>query len=294
MIAEKKLVASVAEDRWWGVLPASILNLITMKLYDFRRICSLGNLWHSLTHNFFPDLSSDAVLNATQLENCHRILEFGRKELNYVGLTETAKYVTNIRQKLTDGDCKTYQQYLDQVDILDELTGNEIEGMVFGFIPKDHGSYFQQDALFGVDVNEKIHGAKDDIREAGNCYAHGTYTACVYHLMRVSEFGLRRVAQKLRIKLTDKGKPILVEFATWDKVITGCKNKITAIRLLSAGPKRQAQLELYSDAADHCLFMKDIWRNNASHTRKPYSQAEALAVMGRVRDFMKFLAANVS
>lgn len=83
-----------------------------------------------------------------------------------------------------------------------------------------------------------------------------------------------------------------IESGTWDKVITACKGKIDAIRKKPIGPKKQAQLEFYSDAGDHCLFMKDIWRNNISHTRKPYNKPEALAVLERVRDFMKFLAAN--
>jgi hypothetical protein len=48
----------------------------------------------------------------------------------------------------------------------------------------------------------------------------------------------------------------------------------------------------YSDAADHCEFMKDIWRNNVSHTRKAYSDPEAVAVLQRVREFMEFLAVN--
>lgn len=36
--------------------------------------------------------------------------------------------------------------------------------------------------------------------------------------------------------------------------------------------------------------MKDIWRNSAAHTRKPYKASEALGVYERVRDFMHFLA----
>jgi hypothetical protein len=69
------------------------------------------------------------------------------------------------------------------------------------------------------------------------------------------------------------------------------KKKIDKIRKRPIGPKREADLAMYSDAADHCLFMVDIWRNNISHTRQPYNEPEALAVLERVKDFMKFLAA---
>jgi len=152
------------------------------------------------------------------------------------------------------------------------------------------GQYFEQDALFGKEVYEYFSRSRQDVRAAGSCLAVALPTASVFHSMRAAEDGLRKLAQKLKIVLTHKGKAHPIEFADWDKVITGIKNEISRVRTLPHGRKRQAQLEAYSDAADHCLFMKDIWRNTASHTRNPYTDAEALAAFERVRDFMKFLA----
>jgi len=112
--------------------------------------------------------------------------------------------------------------------------------------------------------------------------------------MRVSEFGLRRIAAKLKVKLFDKGKLQQVEYATWGKVIDGVHLKIKAARQLSAGAKKQAQLTRFSEAGDHLrIFMKDIWRNSVSHTRKPYIRDEALAAFNRVGAFMKFLARDM-
>lgn len=146
--------------------------------------------------------------------------------------------------------------------------------------------------LFGPEVNNAFPKAIQDIREAGNCMAVECSTAAVFHLMRVAEHGLRKLAKKLHIKLTHKGSNHPIEFVEWGKVITAIKIEIANARTLGPGPKRQAVLEKYSDAADHCDFMKDIWRNNVSHTRKPYSDPDAVAVLQRVRGFMKFLAAN--
>jgi hypothetical protein len=150
--------------------------------------------------------------------------------------------------------------------------------------------YFEVEKLFGDDVFSVFEDARGDVKDAGNCLALGLYTASVFHLMRVSEFGLRRLAAKLRVKLSDKGKPQQVEYATWDRVIDGVHIKIKAARQLSAGQKKQAQLTRFAEAGDHCTFMKDIWRNSVSHTRKPYIRDEALAAFSRVSDFMKFLA----
>lgn len=146
--------------------------------------------------------------------------------------------------------------------------------------------------LFGSEVHESFLEANEDIGAAGHGIACGLHTASVFHSMRVAEFGLRRIAARLKVRIRDHKGYMPVEYGTWDKVITACKNKITKIRQRPVGPKRQEELEFYSDAADHCLFMKDIWRNNISHTRQPYNQPEALAVLERVKGFMTFLARN--
>ena len=163
------------------------------------------------------------------------------------------------------------------------------------FVPiqPDMVRFFNQDTLFGWEVFDKFENARGDIREAGNCIAVGLPTSAVFHLMRVAEYGLRKIAGSLRVTLTHRGKNQPVEFADWDKIITGCNNQIAKARLLASGAKRQAKLELFSDGAQHCLFMKDIWRNSTSHTRSPYSQSEAVSAFDRVRDFMVFLATKM-
>jgi hypothetical protein len=138
-------------------------------------------------------------------------------------------------------------------------------------------------------VWEKIPKCRYDAEEAIYCYALERDTAVYFHSMRVAEQGLRRLAKRLRVTLTHKGARQPIESADWNDVITGINNKIKTIRNLPRIPKREIQLDIYSDAADHCTFMKDIWRNKVSHSGKPYKPSEALSAMERVRDFMQFL-----
>jgi hypothetical protein len=108
--------------------------------------------------------------------------------------------------------------------------------------------------------------------------------------MRVAEFGLRRLAKNLRVALTDKGKRCPIEYKDWDKVITACRSKIAEARTLPVGAKKEKLLQHYSRAADSCEYMKDIWRNEVSHTRRRYRKQEALGVIERVKEFVQPLA----
>jgi hypothetical protein len=160
----------------------------------------------------------------------------------------------------------------------------------FAYIPPPNDEYFEQEKLFGEEVYLKFEKARSELKDAGNCFAAGLPTACVFHLMRVAEFGLREIAKKVRVRLIDKGKPHPVEFATWDKVIQGINNQITAARTLPHGQRKNKRLQFHSNAAEQCTYIRDLWRNDVSHTRKRYSDNEALGILGRVRDFMQLLA----
>jgi hypothetical protein len=165
----------------------------------------------------------------------------------------------------------------------------ELAKRKFAYVSPDASSYFEQDKLFGDAVYEKFEKARQDIKDAGTCLAIGLPTACVFHLMRVSEVALRHVATKVGVKLKDKGKPQPVEYATWDKVIIKIQSHITQAKLLPQGPRKARRLSFFSDAADQCSYIKELWRNEVSHTRKRYNENEALGAMQRVKSFMELL-----
>jgi len=231
-----------------------------------------------------PELLSAIVADLRSLEELCRT-----SRLHDLGME-----VSKVRDRLSNpydrpGSRETVYVLLDTL-YKDLHSGLQLR--TFASIPRDRTDYFEQKAMFGEHVARVLRDASADIKSAGNCFAAEEYTATIFHLMRAAEHGLRALARKLRVRLSHSGHLQPIEFADWDKVITACKNKINAARALSPGPKRQAQLELYSDAADHCLFMKE-WRNNISHTRRPYIESEAQAMMDRVRDFLVLLAERV-
>lgn len=157
-------------------------------------------------------------------------------------------------------------------------------------VHEDKSAYVDNERLFGDAVYESFDSARDDIKESGNCLAAECNTAAVFHLMRVAEHGLRKVAKKLAVKLVHKGAHQPIEYGDWNDVITGIRNRITAARTMSRGSKKEKTLQFYSDVADQCEYMKDIWRNTISHTRRHYNKSEALGVMQRVEAFMVRIA----
>jgi hypothetical protein len=146
---------------------------------------------------------------------------------------------------------------------------------------------YQEHTFWGNGKTCSIRSAAADIKSAGNCLAAECHTAAVFHAMRVAEFGLRSLAKRLNVILTHKGKPEPIEFATWEKVITAVKNSLNAVSQMSHGPKRKKQLARFSELADRCTYMKDLWRNEVMHTRASYNRHDAARILQHVREFMQ-------
>lgn len=67
-------------------------------------------------------------------------------------------------------------------------------------VPASHRPFFETPNLFGTTVADEFEDAERDIAAAGRCIALDEWTAAVFHLMRVAEIGLQRLADGLGIK----------------------------------------------------------------------------------------------
>jgi hypothetical protein len=97
---------------------------------------------------------------------------------------------------------------------------NNLESRKFMYMPKEDALYWNNVTLFGVDFGTVFPiEAMLELGELGKCFATSRATACVFHCMRIAEYGLRILANRVGVKLTDKGKPQPIDYGTWDKVI---------------------------------------------------------------------------
>lgn len=132
------------------------------------------------------------------------------------------------------------------------------------------------------DVLANYPDTQDDIRAGVDLWAMHYPTASVFHMMRVLETGLQKIAAEL-----------LVSFAAqnWQTVI----DQIEAVirqqqRTLPKGDARNTRLRFLSELAKELVYFKDGWRNYVSHNKGTYDDAQARLVMDHVRHFMMTLA----
>jgi hypothetical protein len=168
---------------------------------------------------------------------------------------------------------------------LRELIEDELSGNKFLFLSPISEQYFEKAELFGEDVERAFLLSKHDLKEAGNCYALELYTACVFHLMRVLERGLRALAE-------DVGVPCGHE--CWGDIIKDIEDKLAEPDRTAKTPEKEERKKFCAEAATQFRYFKNAWRNYVMHDWDYYQKNDAEKIMEHVRDFMRHLAARLS
>jgi hypothetical protein len=158
---------------------------------------------------------------------------------------------------------------------LDNTIRREMQGCLFFHMPYPQAGFYSQPHLFGVNVAVKFPEMSYDIVEAGNCYAMGRSTACVFHLMRVMETAVQVFGDKLGVTLTDR--------KDWHNIV---EETAKAIKLKAKNPEAVA----LNQVASHLYSVKMAWRNRVMHPHDKYTMEEAGDLLNHVGAFMKSLA----
>jgi hypothetical protein len=147
----------------------------------------------------------------------------------------------------------------------------EILAAKYGDIPFKEGPELEQ--------------ARYEWRQALWAYRFELNTASVFHLMRLSELGLRALGTKLNITLKRA-----IEFEDWRPILEAVDAKLKALENEPRTPERARDLSFYSDAGKTLLYFKNLWRDGGAHAREIYGENDAKKALDNVFDFMKLLA----
>jgi hypothetical protein len=271
-----------------------IVSLQKVKPYQRENWNTLNEIWFNLTDRFdFKNEPKDeSELTPEQIEDYNVRLGRIEQHLEYLGLKYSLKLVAAIRERLKSTEY-TYGKYKADAEVLQERVDHEAEDIIFGFIPAARADYFKNKEPFGPEVKAAFPSAYVDTRFAGVCYAHGTYTACVFHLMRALEHPLRALAVDLGVPPPPKNPQTPLELRTWGDVIGEIIKAINA-RPNPKTPADAEDAEFYNKAADQFQFFKDAWRDLVMHSRsKHYGEGEAKDVIVSVETFMRRLATKL-
>jgi hypothetical protein len=122
-----------------------------------------------------------------------------------------------------------------------------------------------------------------DLEEAGNCFATGVFTACVFHLMRMCEYGLVSLARSIGADPS---------ISSWEAILRKIASKIQEMdKTHPVGWENDKAF--YSESAALMLNVKNSWRNSVSHIRRNYDEPRARRIFNSVEALMIHLAGRL-
>jgi hypothetical protein len=166
-----------------------------------------------------------------------------------------------------------------------ERLDENLNAASFKFVPPENAELYQTQHPFSQKVADNFPSANYDIEEAAKCYALERHTACVMHLMRVNEIGLRAFGTGLNVMTQIKQAQ-----ANWGTVLNIANIEIQ--RLNKSGdptwtPEKRA---FFEEAHAYLQAVKVAWRNRSMHADQQYDLPRAKRIYEAVRDWMHHMA----
>jgi hypothetical protein len=216
-----------------------------------------------------------------------QVLENTLLALNQFELSVSARHVTdtiaNVKTKLID----SYEALSEQIDTLKTVIDLELESILCLRIAPEKVKFYQETKGFGENVANRFPSAAFDIEEAGKCYACNRNTACVMHLARAVEVGLKSVMASLGLSVPTGRQP------SWGEVLRDIWNEI-GNRNKAADPAWTGQQKAFFENIHADLSsVKNAWRNPSMHADKVYDSERAEDIYNSVRGFMRHLAEHL-
>lgn len=200
------------------------------------------------------------------------------RDCGSIKLLVSQQQANDISEKLKTKEKVLAADYRVDVKSFVKALHAEVRSHLFMRVDYEYSKYFKGES-FGLDVRDKFPSAIRDIEDGGKCLACGQGTACVFHMMRVMEVGLRSLARSLGIPYAP----------SWESYLSQIEKKISA-KHKSKNVKWKRDEPYFRDILGDLQNVKIAWRNPTMHIVRHYTQDEAEDVFRMVRTFMTRLA----
>ncbi|MBI4965917.1 MAG: hypothetical protein HY913_21745 [Desulfomonile tiedjei] len=153
---------------------------------------------------------------------------------------------------------------------------DELNDRLFMMLLSSSAQYYElPGTILGKQITEWWPELIEDATEAGNCFALGRYTACVFHLMRIVE----RYVQKMG---DDLGLPEkITREKEWGYILNNMRGPIK-----KRYPNEKNDMRVRYEAVIASLdTVRITWRNRTMHPKATYTKEEAEKIIRAVQTF---------
>jgi hypothetical protein len=271
----------------WEANPSWLVSLWDMILYSNRDFETLGmdinEIRNSLETNTGRFTKQDAEYYDSRTR---KVVERAEEYCKRYGLEAAMDRVKHIKHEMSFGMVDP-----TELKVLWESMEDQMVRSKFAYVPRSKSRYLDPEQTFGAQVLRRFPSAKSDMESAGQAHAVGLNTACVLHLVRVTERGLKALAAERG--LTSRVPP---DYREWGEIIGDIEESAKKITQgWRRGPEREAVADFYDSCTSNLRHFKTIWRDRSVHGRSGiHTDEDTAKAIGYAVEFMKRVSARIS
>jgi hypothetical protein len=262
----------------------SLWEMYQMSLGPISAVSGILTMWEAKISSLInmnrldPMLSfADAVSMAPNFNNLKSAFKTLENHVMDLDLKSTGRLAKEI---MTDIDKARLITIKDNLGKLINIMESELCEKYVLYVPEHQAAWITY-KIFPDSVTDAFPSTADEIKEACNCYALDRPTACVFHSMRILEYGLCALANDVGLEF-DKQQ--------WHTIIVKIESVIKELRNLPQGKEKDERLQFLSEAAKEFMYFKDGWRNHVTHRRIIYDPPQAVSILSHTKAFMEHIS----
>jgi hypothetical protein len=196
-----------------------------------------------------------------------------------LGLISTLAQIQRVKNIANSNSNFTAQTVADAVMEVGVRLVDELEARKIFMVALERNAFVTGNQ-FAPSVGEKFPDAIADMDEAARCFAFERPTACIFHLMRVTEVGVNAIADLLEIPDHNP---------TWEPIIRRIDAELKADY---KDRKYKGNQDFLANSSTHLHAVKVAWRNKTMHVEKINTMEHAKEIYDATCGFMRYLAEN--
>jgi hypothetical protein len=225
--------------------------------------------------------------NAIPISDYIEWFNLTKKACEDLSLRLSAKQAERILTLLKN-EPKRWEEFFKATGELRGRIEDELSEILLLQVAPSRAELFGMVNPFGDTVARQFPSVCLDAEEAAKCLALERNTACVFHLMRAMEVGLRALGKALNDPTLDPARN-----PNWENILRRCDAELRK-PLKDRSPEWSVDDEFFSAATANLRAVKDAWRNPSIHVGSMYDNERAADVFNVVKAFMRHLATKLS
>lgn len=282
---------------WWRLQPGTLLSLWDMKDFYAKGFFHIAKELQSFISsgkelkesNLSLPISKETRLVVANLISliCNRLDEDGG---DFRNSRSSAK---SLCIRLDSGEGFTVKMMMREAEMLQRSIEVDLMNIRALYVPYEEAKLYADSEPFGPLIAKKFKKFDGDIIEAAKCLALDRHTAVVFHLMRVTEYGVQRLGRRIL------GRSVNVQGMEWGPILRDINKNLNPPQgrgqpRVQLTLQQRARRQKYFPATALLTNVKNAWRNKTMHPRvKGYTKEEARNVFYTVKAYLEYLAALI-